>query len=414
MIVDLGAEIVAVLRRNPLRTFLTAFGVFWGLLMLILLLGFGEGLESVAIKNFARSATNSVFMWGGRTSMPYQGYPPGRRVSFRNGDLPAVAEVAGVERVAGRVQLGGWRSGNTVAAGSETGSYNVMGDAPDYFEITPVISESGRVINPLDMAEQRKVAVIGTTVQTELFLGKDPIGRALKIQGVYFTVVGVIRSARGDERGDRENSTIHIPLTTFQKAFHMEDRIGWITLMAAPDVPATVMERRVRRTLSERHGVHPDDENAIGGWNAQEDMERIQALFGGIRWFVWFVGVATLLSGVVGVSNIMLVVVRERTREIGLRRALGATRRSIVVQIVAEAVVLTALAGWIGLATGVVLVEGVGLWLGPDHELVGTPEIDPIVAVAALGVLMVAGVFSGLLPARRAAMIHPVDALRTE
>jgi putative ABC transport system permease protein len=289
-----------------------------------------------------------------------------------------------------------------------------MGDQPEFCEITPVVWETGRLLNPLDIAEQRKVAVVGTTVQTELFRGKDPIGKAIKIQGVYFEVVGVIRSIRGDERGDRENSTIHVPLSTFQKVFNMQDRIAWIAFTAQPDVPATVMEQRVREVLAERHGVHPDDSNAIGGWNAQEDVERISALFGGIRWFVWFVGVATLLSGVVGVSNIMLVVVRERTREIGLRRALGATRASIVVQIVSESVVLTGLAGWIGLVVGVAAVEGAAAWFGPDHELVGSPQVEPAVALGALGVLIVAGVLAGLLPARRAAMIHPVEALRSE
>lgn len=414
MIVDLVNEIAAVLRRNPLRTLLTSFGVFWGLLMLIVLLGFGEGLEAVAVKNFARSTTNSVFMWGGRTTLPWQGYRPGRWIRFRNGDLDAVADTPGLDKLAGRTQLGGWRSGNTVRHGAEAGSYNVMGDQPEFFDITPVIWESGRLLNPLDMAEQRKVAVIGTTVQTELFKGKDPIGQSLEIQGIYFEVVGVIRSVRGDERGDRENSTIHVPLSTFQTSFNMEDRIGWITFTALPHVPATVMEERVRTLVAERHGVHPEDQNAIRGWNAQEDMERVAALFGGIRWFIWFVGVATLLSGVVGVSNIMLVVVRERTREIGLRRALGATRLAIVVQIVAEAIVLTGIAGWVGLVVGVVLVEGVPLVLGPDHELVGTPAIEPTVALGAFVVLVLAGVFAGLLPARRAALIHPVEALRSE
>lgn len=414
MIVDLGAEIVEVLRRNPLRTLLTAFGVFWGLLMLVALLGFGEGLESVALRNFAGSTTNSAFLWGGRTSLPWQGYRPGRWIQFRNGDLEPIRELPGLALVAGRVQLGGWRSGNVVSHGAEAGSYNVMGDAPEYFEITPVILERGRLLNPLDVAEQRKVAVIGATVQTELFRGKDPIGQPIQIQGVHFEVVGVMRSARADERGDRENSAVHVPISTFQKVFNMEDRIAWITFSAQPDVPATEMEDRVRAVLYERHGIHPDDDNALGGWNAQEDVERINTLFTGIRWFVWFVGVATLLSGVVGVSNILLVVVRERTREIGLRRALGATRASIVAQIVAEAVVLTSAAGWIGLIVGVAAVEGTAAWLGPDHELVGNPGIDPAIALGAFAVLVAAGVLAGLLPARRAAMIHPVEALRTE
>ncbi|TVQ87091.1 MAG: ABC transporter permease [Deltaproteobacteria bacterium] len=414
MILDLGAEVLAVLRRNPLRTVLTAFGVCWGLLMLILLLGFGEGLEAVAVKNFARSSTNSVFFWGGRTTMPYKGYRSGRRIAFRMADFEAASQVPGIDQIAARVQLGGWRSGNIVTVGTESGSYNVMGEMPEYFDITPVVWEGGRFLNVLDLEEQRKVAVIGTSVKEELFRGKDPLGQAINIQGVHFIVVGVLRSSRGDERGDRENSTIHIPLSTFQKAFNMEDRIGWILLTARPEIAAGAMEDRVRSVFMERHGVHPKDVNAIRGWNAQEEMERIANLFLGIRWFVWFVGAATLLSGVVGVSNIMLVIVRERTKEIGLRRALGATRMTVVIQIVSEALILTLLAGWVGLMGGVALVEGVAAWLGPDHELVGSPRVDASAALIALVVLVAAGVFSGLLPARRAARIHPVEALRSE
>jgi putative ABC transport system permease protein len=414
MSLDTWNEIGAVLVRNPLRTLLTAMGVFWGLLMLILMLGFGEGLESVARQNFAGSATNSVFIWGGRTSLAHAGYRPGRWIGFRNADVPALEEVRGLAFVAPRAQLGGWRNGNLVVHGTESGSYNIMGDVARMFRILTVDLVRGRVLNPLDEERQRKVAVIGEQVQRELFGRKDPIGELIRVQGVYFQVVGVVRSTRADDRGDRDNSTVHVPFTTYQRAFNQGDRVSWLALMAEEGVPAGLVEERARAVLAERHSVHPDDENAFGSWNAQEDVQRIENLFGGIRLFVWIVGVATLLSGVVGVSNIMLVVVRERTRELGLRRALGATRSQIVQLVVVEAILLTTLAGIFGVFGGVALVEGVAWWLGPDHETVGTPSVRPLVPVAALGVLVVAGALAGLLPARRAARIHPVEALRAE
>lgn len=414
MTLDTWLEIGAVLRRNPLRTMLTALGVFWGLLMLILLLGFGQGLEVVANKNFAGSATNSVFFWGGRTSLPYKGQRPGRWIGFRNGDVQPLGELEGVAFVAPRSQLGGWRNGNLVVHGTKTGSYNIMGDVPGMFDIMTMELVEGRTLNPLDMNEQRKVAVIGEQVKRELFGRSDPIGELIRVHGVYFTVVGVLRSTRADDRGDRDNSGVYLPFATFQKAFNQGDRVGWIALMAEEGASASEVDDRARAVLAERHGVHPDDRNAIGGWNAQEDVQRIQTLFGGIRLFIWFVGAATLATGVVGVSNIMLVVVRERTKELGLRRAIGATSGSIVALIVAEAVVLTLLAGLIGLGAGVIVVEGTAYVLGPDHELVGTPGLDPWAALSAFAVLLVAGVVAGLLPAQRAAQVHPVEALRAE
>ena len=412
--IDSWLELGAVLRRNPLRTSLTALGVFWGLLMLILLLGFGEGLEDGATQNFARRASNSVFLWGGRTSMPYKGMRPGAWVGLRDGDVDPLSEIPGVKQVSPRLQLGGWRDGNLVVRGNKTGTYNIMGDTPSIFDVLTVELAKGRVLNPFDLDEQRKVAVIGEQVQRELFGRDQPIGELIRVQGVYYTVVGVVRSTRADDRGDRDNSSVHVPLTTFQKAYNQGDRLGWIALEVADGASSVQVENEAKALLRERHGVHPDDINAIGGHNAQEEVERIENLFGGIRMFIWFVGAATLATGVVGVSNIMLVVVRERTRELGLRRAVGATGWSIMMLILREAIVLTLLAGLIGLGAGVIAVEGTAWFLGPDHELVGNPGLDPQVALVAFGVLLIAGAFAGLLPAQRAARIHPVEALRSE
>lgn len=411
---DTWIEIGAVLRRNKLRTAMTAMGVFWGLLMLILMLGFGQGLEEVATQNFSRSSSNSVFMWGGRTSLPYKGRRPGRWIGFRNADIDALAELEGLKFMAPRTQLGGWRNGNLVVRGSESGSYNIMGDVPEMFEVANVELVEGRLINPLDIEEQRKVAVIGKTVLREIFRGDDPIGELIRVQGVYFQVIGVVQSIRADDRGDRDNNAVHVPFTTFQKAFNVGDSVGWFALMAEDDVSAADLEKRAKAVIFERHGVHPDDDNAVGSYNAQEEVQRVRNLFGGIRLFVWIVGAATLLSGVVGVSNIMLVVVRERTKELGLRRAIGATGWSIVGLIVSEAVVLTSIAGWLGLAAGLIIVEVSAALIGTDTEAIGPPSVEIPSTLTALAVLVLAGILAGLLPARRAAQIHPVEALRTE
>jgi putative ABC transport system permease protein len=414
MDLDTWAEIGAVLRRNKLRTAMTAMGVFWGLLMLILMLGFGQGLEQTATKNFSRSSTNSVFMWGGRTSLPYKGERPGKWIGFRNGDIQPLSELEGLAFIAPRTQLGGWRNGNLVVRGAKTGSYNVMGDVPDMFKVASVELVQGRLLNPLDLEEQRKVAVIGSQVLREIFEGDPPIGELIRVQGVYFQVVGVVRSIRADERGDRDNNAVHVPFTTFQKAFNVGDSVGWFALMAEEDVSAADLEARAKAVLFERHGVHPNDDNAVGSYNAQEEVQRIQNLFTGIRLFVWFVGAATLLSGVVGVSNIMLVVVRERTKELGLRRALGATAWNIVGLIVTEAVVLTSIAGWLGLAAGLAIVEISAWMIGNESEAIGPPSVEIPATLTALAVLVLAGILAGLLPAQRAAQVHPVEALRTE
>lgn len=411
---DAWLELGAVLIRNPLRTGLTALGVFWGLLMLILLLGFGEGLQDVATQNFARRAANSVFIWGGRTSLPYKGMRPGRWIGLRDGDVPALAQVPGVEAVGPRSQLGGWRDGNLVVHGSKSGTYSIMGDVPVMFDMLTVERIAGRVLNPLDLEEQRKVAVIGEQVQRELFGPADPIGKQIRVQGVTFMVVGVVRSTRADDQGDRDNTTVHTPLTTFQKVFNQGDRLGWVALKVRPGADSSAVEDEALAVLLDRKGAHPDDLNAIGSRNAQEEIDRIETLFTGIRIFIWLVGAATLATGVVGVSNIMLVVVRERTSELGLRRALGATALSIVGLILRESVVLTLIAGLLGLGAGILVVQGTAWGLGPDHELVGNPRVDTQVAIAAFFVLLLAGALAGLLPASRAARIHPVEALRSD
>ncbi len=412
---DKWQEILATLRKNKLRTALTALGVFWGVFMLLVMLGFGNGLQRGVARNMRGFATNSLYVWGQRTSMPFQGLQPNRSVDFDNSDVAAIQlEIAGIRYLAPRNRLGGHRGGAQVSRDGNVGTFNVTGDFPEIVEITPVRFVSGRFLNPLDLAQRRKVAVIGRAVYDQMFrAGEDPIGQHLKINGVYFQVVGLFEPRQTGEQGDRQAQNIHVPFTTYQQAFNIGDEVGWFAIMAEPTIGASEVEQRVRRLLAERHKIHPEDEMAIGSFNAEEAFGKVQSLFIGIQAFIWFVGVVTLLAGVIGVSNIMLIVVKERTKEIGIRKALGARPLSIVSLVIQESVVLTTIAGYCGLVAGVGLLELVGRLLPADAPL-ADPTVDLQIALIATAILIVAGAFAGVIPATHAARISPIEALRAE
>ena len=412
---DHWREIYDALRGNKLRTFLTAFGVFWGIFMLMVMLGSGNGLWHGVADSFANGPTNSLFVWSGRTSKPFRGLRPGRFVQMDTGDFHAIRDqISDAAIVCPRNQLGGWRGGNNVSRGSKTGAFSVMGDYPEIFTISSFQITSGRFLNHLDLAERRKVAVIGSRARDLLFKrGEDPLGADIRINGVYFRVIGVFKPPRSGEQGAEDAQTIFVPFTTFQSAFNMGDRVGWFAITSKTGVPASVVEKKVLALLAERHRVDPKDNRAFGHFNLEEEFGQIQGLFGGIRALVWIVGIGTLAAGVIGVSNIMLVIVRERTNEIGIRRAVGATPSTVVAQIVLEAVVLTAIAGYLGLVAGVGVIEGVNrLIAGTEVEMFRNPDVPLRSAVQTLVILVVAGVLAGIVPARRAVKISPVQALR--
>ena len=413
---DHWREIGDALRGNKVRTALTAFGVFWGIFLLVVMMGSGNGLENGADDSFAGTATNSVFVWGQRTSKPYRGLPVGRGVELTIDDADSLrAEVRAAEIVAPRCQLGGFGTGNNVTRGRKAGGFGVMGDVPELTRVQGVPVFAGRFLNALDVLERRKVAVIGTRVRELLFDAEDnPLGQEIAIQGVTFTVVGLFRPLQSGQRGDEQAQTIHVPLTTFQQAFHYGRRIDWLAVKSRDDVPASTVEAEVKAVLRARHGAAPDDERAIGSWNMEREFEKFQAVFTGIRFLVWIVGLGTLAAGVIGVSNIMLVIVRERTHEIGVRRAIGATPFGITSQILLEALLLTAAAGYAGLIAGMLTMDGVAaLIAGTDSVFFRRPGIELRTALESIGILVVAGVAAGLMPALRAVRIHTVEALRS-
>jgi len=411
---DHWREIFDALKGNKMRTFLTAFGVFWGIFMLMVMLASGNGLWNGVSSGFGDEATNAVFVWSQRTSKPYRGMPSGRTVQLDSGDAAAIThQVTEALAVCPRNQLGGFRGGNNVVRGTKAGAFSVMGDIPQIARVQKINLTGGRFLNQLDLDERRKVAVIGSRVREVLFAkDEDPLGQTIKISGVTFRVIGLFKPSRSDG-GDRDEipQTIFVPFSTFQSAFNFGDRVGWFALLAKPGVEAKLIEDKTLTILKDRHRVAPDDQRAFGHFNSEVEFNKVSGLFTGIRSLVWIVGIGTLSAGVIGVSNIMLVIVRERTSEIGIRRAVGATPFTISAQIVFEALVLTGFAGYLGLVAGVGVVEGIAKVI-PPAEMFRNPEVPFESAVFTLGILVVSGILAGLIPARRAIKLSTVEALR--
>lgn len=417
--IDRWQEIIHTLRSNKLRTFLTAFGVFWGIFMLIVMLGSGNGLENAVYDGLGDFSTNSCFIWSQRTSMPYEGFPRGRYYNFNNEDIRLIREkVPDIELLAPRIQARGGNGENNVVRDEKTGSFSILGDYPEYNLIDPMTILEGRFINPLDIREKRKIAVIGTRVAEVLFNEREEVlNEYIRIQGVYFKVVGIFRSKHNGGWAEEQEQSIFLPFTTLQKTYNYGNTVGYFSITAKENMSVSAVEEQVKQVLKKRHHIHPDDHQAIGSNNVEKQFLRFNRLFLGIAILVWIVGTGTLLAGVIGVSNIMLVIVRERTHEIGIQRALGATPWKIISQILMESVFLTSIAGYFGLMAGVGLVEMIAYLLvksGTPTDMFKNPGVDFNIALAALVILIVSGTMAGMIPARRAVSIKPIDALRTE
>ena len=416
---DKWTEIMQALGKNKLRTFFTAFGVFWGIFMLVVMLGSGKGLQNGVSQGMGDMANNALFMWTQQTTVPYKGFPRGRRYNFNNDDTKALREnVPELEFVAPRLQAFSGQDDNNVVRGERTGAFTIHGDYPDMNKIDPMNILSGRFINTYDINDKRKVVVIGSRVKDEMFKkDEEPIGDYLRIKGVYFRVVGVFSSKKNDQQAERENQEIFMPFTTLQQTYNMGNIVGWYSMTAYKEIPASVALEKAKKIMKERHSISPDDDRAIGSFNVENEFKKMEYLFTGINGLIWIVGIGTLLAGVIGVSNIMLIVVKERTKEIGIQRALGATPFAIQSQIILESVFLTALAGYIGLVMGVGLLELINYMLvefNMSSDMFAHPEVDFQKATTALTILIVSGAFAGLIPARRATKLKPIDALRDE
>jgi putative ABC transport system permease protein len=412
---DKWTEIYATVSKHKLRTFLTAFGVFWGIFMLVVLLGAGNGFENGVVSNFD-IAKNTVFVWSQRTSIAYKGFKPGRFVQFTNDDVDAIRRtIPEVAILAPRNFLPG---NYTVNRGTKNEAFNVYGEYPDFTGVRPVQLSSGRFINYLDIRDRRKVAVIGTQVRKVLFKeDEEPVGQYISIKGAFFLVVGVFRG-KGDVEDNREDArTVFIPSTTLQQSFNQYNKVAFFAMVPQPGVRAAVIETKVKELLAQRHSIAPDDKRALGSANVEENFARVQGLFTGIRGFSWVVSIGTIIAGIIGVGNIMLIVVKERTKEIGIRKALGATPWSIISLIIQESIVITSAAGYFGLMAGTGLVAGIDYLLKKfkaEGEFFANPEVNLPIAVTAVGLLVVMGALAGLIPATKAARVDPVVALKDE
>lgn len=406
---DKWQEIFSTINKNRLRTFLTGFSVAWGIFMLILLLGSGTGLQHGAENQFAGDAINSVWVMPGKTSLPYKGYKPGRDLSLKNQDFNELnTHISGIENLSARKYL---RGTGIAAYGNKTGTFDVLGCYPGEQFAEQLTILGGRFVNKLDIDEMRKVACLGNDMKIELFGDANPIGKYVNLNGVPFLVIGYYT----DAGGDRDVRRAWIPLTTHQRVFGDPLRIDRM-VMTTGDASVEEVElivSDIRNRLSKRHNFDPQDERAIFIMNRAEFYQKFADLFFGIRIFIWIIGFGTILAGIVGVSNIMMIVVKERTKEIGIRKALGATSRSIVGLIMQESIFITTVAGYIGLSLGVLLLEWAsGLITG--NKFFQNPEVDLNVAISATLLLIVAGSLAGLMPALRAANIQPVVALKEE
>lgn len=382
--------------------------------MLIIILGLGKGLENGVQSLFKGFSTNSMFLWAQATSMPYMGFTEGRSIELDLSDVDYLNQkVEGIEILAPRTQLGGHRSGNNVNYKNESAAFGINGDVPEILDVYQWNIPEGRFITHMDLEESRKVCVIGKRVKDLLFKGANPLGEYIEVQGVYFQVVGVFKTQASGDRAERDEQAIVIPLTTYQKAFNGGTRIHWFSIVCNDKFRASKVEEDIQAALKSKYKVHPDDPRAFGSFNAEEKFRPMQLTFLTVRVISWFVGIMTLFAGVIGISNILLVTVKERTKEIGIRRALGAKPINIIVQIIAESLVMTSLAGYFGMMAGIWLVEGIGK-AGVNGQMFKNPEVEIPVALTALLVLVVSGCLAGWLPAQRAVQIKPVDALRDE
>lgn len=417
---DKWGEILEALTANTFRTILTAFGVFWGIFILVILLAAGNGLENGVKQGFEGTATNTMFMWTQTTSKPYKGLPQSRQFNFKNGDVDALKEkFPDLLYVSPRNQLGGFRGANNVVRGTKTAAYNIYGDYPELIKQESMSIVQGRFVNYQDIQAKRKVAIIGQGVINELYdKTEEVLGTYIKVNGVNFMVVGVYKS-KGNDNGDAESAqkNIFMPFTTFQQAFNYGDVVGWMALTANDDASITELKPKILDFMRSRHSIHPQDERAIGKFDLYEEYSKVQGLFMILNFIAFFVGTLVLLSGIIGISNIMLIVVKERTKEIGIRRALGATPRAIRTQILSEAIFLTIIAGMLGIATasGVLAIVNSILESMPKEGMMFlNPSVDLGVVFIALLILIGAGLLAGFIPAQTAINVKPVDALRTE
>ncbi len=415
---DRFQEIWITITRNKFRSVLTGFGVFWGIFMLVIMLGAGQGLQIGMMQGIDGFATNSCFFYNETTSEPYKGYKKGRRWAIQNQDIATIKRTV-KELDAISPMIWGARTTNNIAYEDKAGSFDVMGFYPDYLKIEKQRMKFGRFVNEVDILNKRKVCVLGTDVYSELFKkGEDPTGRYVRVNGIYYQVVGVSDGISKISIGGRASERVVIPFTTLQQISNYGSTVHMFGATAKEGHTAEEVEKKVIEVLKSQHDIAPNDNKAVGSFNLQKEFQIFNNLFLGIEALIWIVGLGTLIAGVIGVSNIMLVTVKERTREIGVRRALGAKPSTIMIQILSESLMLTGIAGLLGLCLGVGLLIAVGSGVesaaSEGHIFFGDPVVPFNTAVLSMIVLLICGLLAGGIPTQRALQIKAIDAIREE
>lgn len=413
---DYFEEILSTLRQNKLRAIMTGFSVAWGIFMLIILLGSGRGLQNGMEYNFRGSATNAIWINSGETAESFEGFRKGRRIQFTNEDYDMIKrELSGISNISGRMYL---YSSAPLTYKNEFGVYSITCVMPEYLGIEILDMKRGRFINKIDIDQFRKVIVLSQPIVDILFKDEDPMGKFIKVGSIQFQVVGIFQDYQ-----QADAKKVFLPLSTAQRVFNGGNRIR---NLAVTTTSTTVeenkkIEEEIRKMLARRHRFAENDSKAIFIWNTLEHFKQAQGVFAGIRMFVWIIGIMTIIAGIVGVSNIMIILVKERTKEIGIRKAIGATPWSIIRLVLSESVFITAIAGFFGMLFGMGVLHLVNMVLVSAAEgnpmvnrIFFNPSADFSVAVTAAIVLVLAGLMAGFIPARKASAIKPIEALHDE
>ncbi|MDP7567890.1 MAG: ABC transporter permease [Flavobacteriales bacterium] len=414
---DTWQEIFSSIGQNKVRTIITVIGVLWGIFLYIVLSGAAKGVDNGFERQFERISSNSLFVWGEVTSAPYDGFKTGRWIHFKLSDVTALKNrVPEIQYIAPRSVTGVFGGEKAqVVNGQKKGSYNIYGDYPVYTTIaTKTIFDGGRFINESDIQNKRKVCVIGERTQKELFKeGESPIGKFIRINTIYFRIVGVSKFIAGG--GFDDDGDIYIPFTTYQKLYNTGEYVDFLLIAAYDDADIVKVETDIRAILKELHHVSPEDKRALGAFNLGEMFNQITKFASGMTFLSLIIGLATILGGIIGIGNILLISVKERTKEIGIRRAIGATPKEIRIQIILESVFLTIIAGIIGIILGALVLSGIN---AATKDMTDYPFTNPTVPIpyilGALFLMVVLGTLIGLIPAHRAVSIKPIDALREE
>ena len=413
---DRFQEIWVTITRNKVRSLLTGFGVFWGIFMTMIMLGAGTGLQHGMMDSLEGFATNSCFMGASTTSQAYKGFQKGRNWNLHNKDMDILLQTVPEIECLSPMLFGG-SSTNNIVYNENYSTSQIKGVYANYNEIERQFVEQGRFINDLDNLEERKICVIGSKVYEELFPTKEnPIGKYVRIWGIYFQVVGVVYGVSDISLGGRSAESVYLPFKTLQKVINQGDIIHILTATAKPNVPASKLEEKMKEILKVNNNIAPTDEQAVWSFTLEDQFNMFKYTFIGIAIVIWIVGSGTLIAGIIGVSNIMLVTVKERTKEIGIRRALGAKPRTIIAQIMWESLVLTAIAGILGLCFGVLcLYLADTYWLqNAENVFISNPMVSFTTAVLSTVILLIFGLIAGLVPASRAMKIKAIDAIQEE